>query len=136
MKVNLKQKRKNFTMISNIIARDHTISLKAKGMCLILVHFRDDWIFYEDKLQTFCADKRTAISNALKELERAGYLHREQLRTKGRFSNKIWILNDEGLSEDDILEICTECRKTDIGFNDIRKSTTTNTHSNNTKGHL
>jgi hypothetical protein len=129
MKVNLKKKRKNFTIISNKLAKDSRISLKAKGMCLVLVHFPDDWHFYEEKLQDFCTDKRTAISNALKELETAGYLHREQLREKGRFANKVWVFSDEGLSEDDILGITTECKKTDVGFPDFGKSPTTNTHS-------
>jgi hypothetical protein len=133
MKVNLKQKRKNFTIISNILAKDANISLKAKGMSLIIAHFPDDWHFYEEKLQEFCMDKRTAIANALKELENAGYLHRKQLREKGRFANKVWIFSDEGLSEDDILGITTECRKPDIGKTDHGKSHTTNTHSINTK---
>lgn len=133
MKVEFKQKKKNFSMVSNIIAKDNTISLKAKGMCLILVHFPDNWHFYEEKLQECCMDKRTAISNALKELENAGYLHREQLREKGKFANKIWIFSDEGLSKDDIFGANTECRKTDVGFSGFVKSPTINTHSNNTK---
>lgn len=133
MKVELKQKRKNFTIISNLIAKDINISLKAKGMSLIIAHFPPDWIFYEEKLQECCIDKRTAISNALKELENAGYLHREQLREKGKFANKIWIFNDEGLSKDDILGSNTECRKTDVGFSDFVKSPAINTHSINTQ---
>lgn len=129
MKVNLKQKRKNFTIISNKLAKDSKISLKAKGMCLVLVHFPDDWHFYEEKLQNYCTDKRTAITNALKELETAGYLHRKQLREKGRFSNKLWIFSDEGLLDEDIMGISTDCRKPDIGKTDHGKSPTTNTHS-------
>ncbi|WP_041963810.1 hypothetical protein [Sulfurospirillum cavolei] len=131
MKVEFKQKKKNFSMVSNIIVKDNSISLKAKGMCLILVHFPENWHFYEENLQECCIDKRTAISNALKELEDAGYLYREQLREKGKFSNKIWIFSDEGLSQDDILGANTECRKTDVGFSGFVKSPTINTHSNN-----
>ena len=133
MKVNLKQKKKNFSMVSNIIVKDTSISLKAKGMCLILVHFPDDWNFYEEKLQDYTLDGRTAITNALKELEQNGYLYRQQLRERGRFANKIWIFNDEGLTEEEIMEFCTDCRKSKIGFSDIGKSVTTNTHSTKTK---
>ncbi|MDY0194329.1 MAG: hypothetical protein RBR93_12520 [Aliarcobacter butzleri] len=131
MKVELKQKKKNFTMVSNVIARDSTISLKAKGMCLILVHFPQDWHFYEDKLQDYTADGKTAIANALKELEVNGYLYRKQQREKGRFSNKVWIFSDEKLSSDDLAEF-TEIRKTDIGKKDSEKTVTTNTHSTKT----
>jgi|GEM_PF-1988993 len=132
MKVNLKQKKKNFTMISNKIAKDKELSLKAKGMSLIIAHFPDDWVFYEENMQQYTKDARTAISNALKELEKAGYLYRKQLREKGRFANKIWIFSDEGLSSDDIVELCTECRKTEVDYIEIGKTTTTNTHSKNT----
>lgn len=133
MKVDFKQKKKNFSMVSNTLAKDAKISLKAKGMCLILVHFPDDWTFYEEKLQDYTLDGRIAITNALKELENAGYLYRKQLREKGRFANKIWFFNDEGLTEEEIMEFCTDCRKPDIGFYDIGKPTTTNTHSTKTK---
>lgn len=132
MKVTLQQKKKNFTMVSNIIAKDNTISLKAKGMCLILVHFPQDWHFYEEKLQDYTSDGKTAISNALKELEVSGYLFRKQLREKGRFSNKLWIFSDEKLSSEDLKDF-TEIGKTDIGKNDSGKPLTTNTHSNNIK---
>lgn len=128
MKIDLKQKRKNFTIISNVIAKDNTISLKAKGMCLILVHFPENWHFYEENLQNYTGDGKTTIANALKELEKNGYLYREQLREKGRFSNKIWIFSDEKLNSDNMKEF-TEIRKTDIGKMDSEKKVTTNTHS-------
>lgn len=133
MKVNLKKKKTNFTMLSNIIIQDSTISLKAKGMSLIIAHFPDDWVFIEETMKNYTSDARTAIANALKELEKAGYLKRYQMREKGKFSNKIWIFSDEGLSDEHINNVLAECRKPDIGFADIGKSTTTNTHSRNTK---
>lgn len=132
MKVELKKKKKNFTMISNVIAQDVKISLKAKGMSLIIAHFPDDWSFYEEALKNYTIDGKTAIANALKELENSGYLYRKQLREKGRFGSKIWIFNDERLCKDDLPDF-TEIRKTDIGKNDSGKSSTTNTHSNQTK---
>lgn len=128
MKVNLKQKKKNFTIISNTIARDINISLKAKGMSLVIAHFPSDWIFYEENLQNYTSDGKTAISNALKELELSGYLYRKQLRENGRFSNKIWIFSDDKLNNDDLEEFA-EIRKTDIGKMDNGKTVTTNTHS-------
>lgn len=134
MKVEFKQKKKNFSMVSNVIAKDNTISLKAKGMCLILVHFPENWHFYEEKLQNYTSDGKTAISNALKELEFSGYLYRKQLREKGRFASKVWIFSDEGLSQDDLLDFI-EIRKTDIGKMDSEKTVTTNTHSIKTNKH-
>ena len=114
-----KLKKTNFTMISNVIVRDNQLSLKAKGMALILSHFPPNWHFYQEKLQDYSLDRRTAVSNALKELESRGYLKRTQIRENGRFSNKIWKFNDEYLLVDDKA--------------DCRKTTTTNTYSNNTK---
>lgn len=132
MKVEFKQKKKNFSMVSNVIAKDNTISLKAKGMCLILVHFPENWHFYEEKLQDYTSDGKTAISNALKELEFSGYLYRKQLREKGRFASKVWIFSDEGLIQDDLQDFI-EIRKTDIGKMDSEKTITINTHSIKTK---
>lgn len=132
MKVEFKQKKKNFTIISNTIVRDINISLKAKGMSLIIAHFPCDWVFYEENLQNYTNDGKTAISNALKELEVNGYLYREQLREKGKFSNKIWVFSDEKLNSDNLEEL-TGIRKTDVGKNDSGKSSTTNTHSTKTK---
>lgn len=114
-----KLKKTNFTMISNVIVMDNQLSLKAKGMALILTHFPPNWHFYQEKLQDYVLDRRTAVSNALKELESRGYLRRTQLRENGKFANKIWEFNDEYVLVDDK----AECRKT----------TTTNTHSNNIK---
>lgn len=111
-----KLKKTNFTMISNVIVRDNQLSLKAKGMALILSHFPSNWHFYQDKLQDYTIDRRTAIANALKELESRGYLNRIQTRENGRFSNKVWKFNDECVLGDD---------KTESG-----KTATTNTHSN------
>lgn len=133
MKIDLKQKRKNFTIISNAIAKDINISLKAKGMSLIIAHFPSDWVFYEEKLQDYTKDGRMAISNAIKELEIHGYLFRKQMRRDGRFDKKIWLFSDEGLTNNDIEDALTECRKSDIGKNDNEKSGTTNTHSIQTK---
>ena len=104
------------------------ISLKAKGMCLIIAHFPDNWNFYEEALKNYTIDGKTAIANALKELENSGYLHRKQLREKGRFGSKVWIFNDEGLCKDDLPDL-TEIRKSDIGEVDSGKSSTINTHS-------
>lgn len=114
-----KLKKTNFTMISNVIVRDNQLSLKAKGMALILSHFPPNWHFYQEKLQDYALDRRTAVSNALKELENRGYLKRTQYRKNGKFANKIWEFNDEYVLVDDKAE--------------SRKTTTTNTHSNNIK---
>ena len=114
-----KLKKTNFTMISNVIVRDSQLSLKAKGMALILSHFPANWHFYQEKLQDYALDRRTAVSNALKELESRGYLRRTQYRENGKFTNKIWEFNDEYVCVDDKAE--------------SRKTTTINTHSNNIK---
>lgn len=69
----------------------------------------------------------------MKELEDKLYLYREQLRENGRFSKKIWIFSDEGLTVDDIFELCPECSLSGFGKVDKGKPTTTNTHSTNKK---
>ena len=73
----------NYTVVDNGFIRDVTISLKAKGIMLILLSLPDDWVFTEPWLVSQCSDGMTAVRSALSELEHHGYLHRERVRHEG-----------------------------------------------------
>lgn len=133
MKNHLIKKKKNFTIISNLIAKDTSISLKAKGMSLIIAHFPNNWSFYENTMQDFTKDGKTAISNALKELEAANYLYRIQSRNKfGKFDKKEWLFNDEKIKDVEKEEFLSVIKKPVSGISVVRNTGNTNTHSNKT----
>lgn len=80
---------KNYTVISNDAIRDKRISLKARGLHHLLLSYPDSWKISIGHLSEEASDEdaRTAIQSALKELEKFGYLTREQVRDiKGRIT--------------------------------------------------
>ena len=97
----VRAKRKtNFTIIGNTGLKDKRLTLKAKGLLAYMLSLPDDWTFYETELMEHSKDGRDAIRSALRELEGAGYLVRDQEREdSGKFGQKEWKVLDEPLTE-------------------------------------
>ena len=74
------EKNKNFTVMSNIHLRDKTLSLKAKGLLSLILSLPDDWQYSIRGLAAISKESDEGIASGLKELEKAGYLVRHQLR--------------------------------------------------------
>ena len=74
------EKNENYTPISNIPVRDMTLSLRAKGLLTVVLSLPDEWEFSIKGLASICREGRDGISSALNELQRNGYLIREQSR--------------------------------------------------------
>ena len=86
----------NYTVVDNGFIRDVTISLKAKGIMLILLSLPDDWVFTEPWLVSQCSDGITAVRSALGELENHGYLHRERVRGEsGTLGDSVYDIYEE-----------------------------------------
>lgn len=72
---------KNYTCITNVAIRDKRLSLKARGLHHLLLSYPDGWrVKIEHLVSESDKDGRTAIASALQELERCGYLVRQQKR--------------------------------------------------------
>ncbi len=69
---------------------DKSLSLKAKGLLCQLLSLPDNWNFSETGLTKVVSDGRDSIRSAIKELEGAGYLHRERIREKGKMGKMIY----------------------------------------------
>lgn len=82
----------NFTIIDNEALKDGRLSLKALGLLCKMLSLPDNWDFSEKGLKAITKkDGLTSIRSGLKELEAAGYLHREQVRSKdGKFVDWEW----------------------------------------------
>lgn len=72
--------KRDFTTISNQIFRDSNLSLKARGLLCTALSLPPDWSFSIRGLVAICKDGTAAIMSALKELEEAAYLRRDQLQ--------------------------------------------------------
>ena len=73
----------DYTVISNHHLKDTALSLKAKGLLSMMLSLPDEWNYTTRGLAAICKEGVDAIGGALRELEKAGYIVRRQLRGPG-----------------------------------------------------
>ena len=87
------ERTRDYTVMSNHHLKDTNLSLKAKGLLSLMLSLPDDWNFNMRGLSSICKEGLEAIGNALKELEKAGYMVRNQLRgANGRITDTEYII--------------------------------------------
>lgn len=71
-----RKKKVNFSMISNEIIRDDTVSLKTKGLYALIQSYitMDDFTLYKGFLMSKCPEGRRSFDSAWNQLKRSGYL--------------------------------------------------------------
>ncbi|MCI6807153.1 MAG: helix-turn-helix domain-containing protein, partial [Clostridiales bacterium] len=74
------EKTKGYTVMSNHHLRNHTLSLKAKGLLSQMLSLPDDWDYTLQGLAQINKESIDAIREAVRELERAGYIARNRER--------------------------------------------------------
>ena len=80
-------KNKNFTVMSNYHFKEKNMSLKAKGLLSLMLSLPDTWDYSVSGLVKLSKDGKDSVMTALAELEKFGYLTREQMtNAKGQFS--------------------------------------------------
>lgn len=99
------EKTKDFTVMSNHHLRNQNISLKAKGLLSQMLSLPPDWDYTLAGLAAINLEGVDAIREAVKELETAGYITREQQRAqKGRFSTNVYVIRELPLLENPITD--------------------------------
>jgi len=86
--------KKNYTVVNNFICKDNRLSWKAKGIWLYAFSRPDDWEFNLSDLLNQATDGKDSVYAGLKELEKYGYLLREQTRQEGKFSKADWVFHE------------------------------------------
>ena len=74
------EKNKGYTVMSNHHLRNHTLSLKAKGLLSQMLSLPEDWDYTLQGLAQINKESIDAIQEAVRELERAGYIKRSRER--------------------------------------------------------
>ncbi|CAH0538023.1 hypothetical protein [Oscillospiraceae bacterium] len=74
------EKSKGYTVTSNHHLRNHTLSLKAKGLLSQMLSLPEDWDYTLQGLAQINKESIDAIREAVRELERAGYIKRSRER--------------------------------------------------------
>ena len=86
MSVYRRHKKTNYTCIDNHVFKDHSLSMKAKGLLTQIYSLPDDWEYSVKGLSTLFSDGRDAVNNALQELIDHGYIVRTQKQNQaGKF---------------------------------------------------
>ena len=89
------EKTKGYTVMSNHHLRNHTLSLKAKGLLSQMLSLPDDWDYTLQGLAQINKESIDAIREAVRELERAGYIQRQRRhRENGSCTSNLYIINE------------------------------------------
>ena len=77
------ERTRDYTVMCNHHLKNPQLTLKAKGLLSMMLSFPDEWNYSERGLAAICKEGVDAIHSAIKELEKAGYMERHQLRGQG-----------------------------------------------------
>lgn len=79
MKEKLSKEESGFAQIKNEVLQDKNLSLRAKGLFAYLYSKPNHWDFSGDRIAKETNEGRRVIYNALKDLEKMGYLRRKRI---------------------------------------------------------
>ena len=89
-------RRRGFAVVYRDVAQDRRLSLKARGLFLLLQSLPEDWQYTISGLATVAGTGKDQIRSALSELLDVGYLVKEQRHDcSGKFAGNIFVLQEE-----------------------------------------
>ena len=88
----------HYSLVSNELARDPSISLQAKGLYLYLRSHREGWSMSTERIGEALGIHRNTVSKYVQELEEAGFLVRDYSHSgKGTFDGMEYTILSEPL---------------------------------------
>lgn len=93
--------RKGYAIVYRAVAQDKRLTLKARGLFLLMQSLPEDWNYTVAGLASVAGTGKDQIRAGLRELMNTGYLIKEQSHDGGgKFSGNVYILQEEApLSE-------------------------------------
>lgn len=89
-------RRRGFTTVYREVAQDQRLSLKARGLFLLLQSLPETWQYTISGLATLAGTGKDQIRSGLKELLEVGYLVKEQTHDAGgKFAGNIFVLQED-----------------------------------------
>lgn len=85
---------KRFTTVDNTVLNDKSVTWKAKGLFTYLWSKPDNWNYSVKEVSKHAKDGRDSTSDGVQELEKHGYLKRQQINKKGSFGSNVWTLSE------------------------------------------
>lgn len=89
------QRATGYTIMSNYHLRDKALGLKAKGLLSVMLSLPEDWDYTIAGLAVVLGEGKHVIRTAVQELEKAGYITRQQLAGEGgKFGGNQYIIRE------------------------------------------
>ena len=86
---------KDYTRVKNGFVQDMSLSLKAKGLMLVILSLPDDWDFSIKGLSYMTNLSEQVVIKLVKELKSAGYITQKKVKNKqGQFVSYEWDVYD------------------------------------------
>jgi len=90
------EKTQNYTVMSNHHLRNEGLTLKAKGLLSQMLSLPETWDYTLQGLSVINREKIDAIREAVKELEKAGYITRSRERNdRGQLLGAVYIIREQ-----------------------------------------
>ena len=90
------EKNRGYTVMSNHHLRNKDLSLKAKGLLSQMLSLPEDWDYTLKGLSLIIRESIDAIRTAVWELEKAGYITRQQNRDgKGKMADMVYTIYEQ-----------------------------------------
>lgn len=84
-------RRRSYTLVSNDLLRDRSLSLSAKGLLAQVLSFPDDWEFDVGHMATVCKDSEKRVRRALNELIGREYARRIRIVDRRTGQTLRWV---------------------------------------------
>lgn len=94
MAIHRTRKQKGFTRIANTPFHDKRLSLKEIGLLCLMLSLPNNWRFSVNGLVSLTTDGKKSVRNAVENLEKFGYLKREESRQNGQFYYEWEVYNE------------------------------------------
>jgi hypothetical protein len=121
---------KDYSIISNIITKDSSISARAKGIYFYLMTLPDDWKLYKKELYQHFSEGQKALDSSFKELEQKGYITKVQQKDKkGHYAGFDYTVYEKPIS----VPPKTENRKQDDGNRQLLNTNKQSINNTNTE---
>lgn len=90
------EKTRDYTVMANHHLKNRELTLKAKGLMSVMLSLPDDWDYTLAGLARISREGVDAIREAVKELERAGYVIRNRVRNeKGQLTDTEYVIYEQ-----------------------------------------
>ncbi len=113
-----------YTVMSNHHLRNKELSLKAKGLLSQMLSLPEDWDYTLAGLSHINREKIDAIREAVKELEKAGYIVRSRERDeKGRLRGADYVIYEQPQRDNPLKHVEDTIEQNDNNFDGLINNT-------------